>query len=225
MSCSALPEPAPAELCTGRSRTRRPPDSLPSALRRVRSRLAAAAARPAASRRSGYWSGLRALRKRGFIDDHPDAIRLRTPRRALPALLTPGLCRRSLAGGDRWHIRQPVPAARFTAVLPRGSGGSHNRRSPPEPAGGWDTAEGSGFGGPATFGGGRREPGGSGLAAGGAGQGRGRPPPATRRHLCPGPLRHGRSGPGLSRIRHAHRPALPEPRRQVVYRQVEDSAR
>jgi hypothetical protein len=40
---------------------------------------------------------------------------------------------------------------------------------------------------------------GAGLAAGGAGQGRGRPPPATRRHLCPGPLRHGRSGPGLSR--------------------------
>jgi hypothetical protein len=27
----------------------------------------------------------------------------------------------------------------------------------------------------------------------------------------PGPLRHGRSGPGLSRTRHAHRPALPEP--------------
>jgi len=38
---------------------------------------------------------------------------------------------------------------------------------------------------------------GVGLAAGGAAQGRGRPPPATRRHLCPGPLRHGRSGPGL----------------------------
>jgi hypothetical protein len=34
---------------------------------------------------------LGALRKRGFIDDHPDTIRLRTPRRALPALLTPGL--------------------------------------------------------------------------------------------------------------------------------------
>jgi hypothetical protein len=39
----------------------------------------AAAARPGASRRSGYWSGLRALRKRGFIDDHSDAVLLRTP--------------------------------------------------------------------------------------------------------------------------------------------------
>jgi hypothetical protein len=62
-----------------------------------------------------------------------------------------------------------------------------------------DTAKGSGFGGSGDLGGGRREPEGSGLAAGGAGQGRGRPPPATRRHLGPGPLRHGRSGPGLSR--------------------------
>jgi hypothetical protein len=33
------------------------------------------------------------------------------------------MCRRSPSPCDRWHIRQPVPAARFTAVLPRGSGG------------------------------------------------------------------------------------------------------
>jgi hypothetical protein len=33
------------------------------------------------------------------------------------------MCRRSPPACDRWHIRQPVPAARFTAVLPRGSGG------------------------------------------------------------------------------------------------------
>jgi hypothetical protein len=59
---------------------------------------------------------------------------------------------------------------------------------------------------------------GSGLAAGGAAQGRGCPPPATRRHLCPGPLRHGRGGPGLSRTRHAHRPALPERPAAVVHR-------
>ena len=60
--------------------------------------------------------------------------------------------------------------------------------------------------------------GGSGLAAGGAAQGRGCPPPATRRHLCPGPLRHGRGGPGLSRTRHPHRPALPERPAAVVHR-------
>jgi hypothetical protein len=59
---------------------------------------------------------------------------------------------------------------------------------------------------------------GSGLAAGGAAQGRGCPPPATRRHLCPGPLRHGRGGPGLSRTRHPHRPALPERPAAVVHR-------
>jgi hypothetical protein len=73
-----------------------------------------------------------------------------------------------------------------------------------------DTAEGSVFGGgPETSGvvAGNR---GAGPAAGGAAQGRGCPPPATRRHLCPGPLRHGRSGPGLLGTRHAHRPALPE---------------
>jgi hypothetical protein len=33
------------------------------------------------------------------------------------------MCRRSPPACDRRHIRQPVPAARFTAVLPRGSGG------------------------------------------------------------------------------------------------------
>jgi hypothetical protein len=121
-----------------------------------------------------------------------------------------GLCRRSPPGGDRWHIRQPVAAARFTAVLPRGSSGDTE-----EPAG---TGRGTGTqrkdrcsGGSGDLGGGRREPGGSGLAAGGAAQGRGRPPPATRRHLRPGPLRHSRSGPGLLGTRHAHRPAIPEP--------------
>jgi hypothetical protein len=41
-----------------------------------------------------------------------------------------GLCRRSPATGDRWHIRQPVTPARFTAVLPRGSSGDTE-----EPAG------------------------------------------------------------------------------------------
>src|SRR5215216_6865955 len=86
----------------------------------------------------------------------------------------------------------------FTAVLSRGSSGDTE-----EPAG---TGKGTGTqrkdrcsGGSGDLGGGRREPGGSGLAAGGAAQGRGCPPPATRRHLWPGPLRHGRSGPGLSR--------------------------
>jgi hypothetical protein len=33
------------------------------------------------------------------------------------------MCRRSPPACDRRHIRPPVPAARFTAVLPRGSGG------------------------------------------------------------------------------------------------------
>jgi hypothetical protein len=109
-----------------------------------------------------------------------------------------GLCRRSPAAGDRWHRPQPAPAARFTAVLPRGSGGDTGgaRR---HRQGDGDTAEGSGFGGPETSGGVAGNPGESGLAAGGAAQGRGRPPPATPRHLGPGPLRHGRSGPGLSR--------------------------
>jgi hypothetical protein len=55
-----------------------------------------------------------------------------------------GLCRRSPPAGDRWHIRQPVPAARFTAVLPRGSsadtGRAHRNRQ-----GDGDTAEGSVF--------------------------------------------------------------------------------
>ena len=99
-----------------------------------------------------------------------------------------GLCRRSPPAGDRWHRRQPVAAARVTAVLPRGSSGSH-RSSPPAPTGG------RGHGGRIGVRGVRRPrgwspgTGGSGLAAGGAAQGRGRPPPATRRHLCPGPLR------------------------------------
>jgi hypothetical protein len=87
---------------------------------------------------------------------------------------------------------------------------AETQRSPPEPAGGRATAEGSVFGGVRRPRGWSPGTGGSGLAAGGAAQGRGCPPPATRRHLCPGPLRHGRSGPGLSRTRHAHRSALPE---------------
>jgi hypothetical protein len=78
--------------------------------------------------------------------------RLCTPRRALPAHRTPGLCRRSPPAGDRWHRPQPVPAARFTAVLPRGSrgdtGGARRHRQ-----GDGDTAEGSVVGGPETSGG------------------------------------------------------------------------
>jgi hypothetical protein len=157
----------------------------------------------------GSWSGPRTLRRRGYIDDHSDAIRLPNPRRALPALLTPGLCRRSPAGGDRWHRPQPVPAARFTAVLPRGSGGSH-RRSPPEPAGGREHSGRIGVRGPEA----------SGVVAGNRGVRSGRwrcrsgarsPTARDPSASLPGPLRHGRSGPGLSGPRHAHRPALPEP--------------
>ena len=70
------------------------------------------------------------------------------------------MCRRSPPACDRRHIRQPVPAARFTAVLPRGSGGDtggarRNRQ-------GWGHSGRSVFGGP---------------TAEGAGQERGRPPP------------------------------------------------
>jgi hypothetical protein len=76
-----------------------------------------------ASRRFGYWSG-----PRGVAQARPHRLRLRRhpaaqPRCAAPAHLTPGLCRRSPPADDRWHIRQPVAAARFTAVLPRGAGG------------------------------------------------------------------------------------------------------
>jgi hypothetical protein len=59
--------------------------------------------------------------------------------------LTPDLCRRSPPAGDRWHIRQPVLAARFTAVLPRGSSGD-TRRARRNRQGDGDTAEGSVFG-------------------------------------------------------------------------------
>jgi hypothetical protein len=69
---------------------------------------------------------------RSRIGRPPDPL----PSAAPPAYLKPGVCRRSPPAGDRWHRRQPVPAARFTAVLPRGSGGDI-RRSPPAPAGGW----------------------------------------------------------------------------------------
>jgi hypothetical protein len=151
---------------------------------------------------------LGAFARLGFIDYDSDVLRLCNPDAFPPAHRKPGMCRRSPSPCDRWHIRQPVPAARFTAVLPRGSGGDtggarRNRQ-------GWGHSGRIGVRGVRRPRGWSPGTGGSGLAAGGAGQGRGRPPPATRRHLCPGPLRHGRSGPGLSRTRHAHRPALPE---------------
>jgi hypothetical protein len=61
------------------------------------------------------------------------------------------MCRRSPPACDRRHIRQPGPAARFTAVLPRGSGGDtggarRNRQ------GLGDTAEDRCSGGPETSG-------------------------------------------------------------------------
>jgi len=86
------------------------------------------------------------------------------------------MCRRSPPACDRWHIRQPVPAATFTAVLPRGSGG--------DTGGARRNRQGMGIQRKDRCSGGRRPSGvvagnrgGSGLAAGGAGQGRGRPPP------------------------------------------------
>jgi hypothetical protein len=100
-----------------------------------------------------------AFRRRGSVDDHSDAIGCAPPGCAVPAPLTPGLCRRSPPAGDRWHRPQPVAAARFTAVLPRGSGGSH-RRSPPEPAGGPGHGGRIGVRGSGDLGDGRREPGG-----------------------------------------------------------------
>jgi Transposase DDE domain len=74
---------------------------------------------------------------------------------------------------------------------------AETHRSPPEPVGDGDTAEGSVFRGSGDLWGWSPENRRSGLAAGGAAQGRGRPPPATRRHFWPGPLLHGRSGPGF----------------------------
>ena len=50
------------------------------------------------------------------------ARRLRNPDALCRLTWTPGVCRRSPPAGDWWHIRQLVPAARFTAV----------HRSPPE---------------------------------------------------------------------------------------------
>jgi hypothetical protein len=132
-----------------------------------------------------------------------------------------GLCRRSPPAGDRWHIRQPVPAARFTAVLPRGSSGDTGRARRHR-QGDEDTAKGSVFGGS----------GDPGVVAGnrGARSGRWRCRSGTRSPTAcdpsaslPGPLRHGRSGPGLSRTRHAHRPALPEPAAVVHRRSVNPS--
>jgi hypothetical protein len=123
-----------------------------SALSRVRGRRRAAAARPGASRRLGSWSGL------GRCAGAASSATTRTPSGCAPPTgsagshRTPGLCRRSPPAGDRWHRRQPVPAARFTAVLPRGSrgdtGGARRHRQ-----GDGDTAEGSVVGGPETSGG------------------------------------------------------------------------
>ena len=119
--------------------------------------LTAASARPGASRRFGSWSGLgrvaQARLHRRPLGRHPVV----QPRRALPAHLTPGLCRRSPAACDRWHIRQPVPAARLTAVLPRGSSGG--TAEPPEPAGGRGHSGRIGVRGGRRPRGGRREPG------------------------------------------------------------------
>jgi hypothetical protein len=80
------------------------------------------------------------------------------PSAAPPAHRKPGLCRRSPLAGDRWHRRQPVPVARFTAVLPRGSSGDTGARRHRQ--GDEDTAKGPVFGGSGGLGGGRREPGG-----------------------------------------------------------------
>ena len=117
------------------------------------------------------------------------ARRLRNPDALCRLTWTPGVCRRSPPAGDWWHIRQLVPAARFTAV----------HRSPPErfqrrhkgargTGRGWGHAKGSVFGVRRPRGG-RREPGGP-VWPLGCRSGRVRPPPATRRHLWLGPLRH-----------------------------------
>jgi hypothetical protein len=79
MSCSGPTRTSASGVVTGRSRTRRPPDPFQAPCIGFAVDWRAAAARPGASRRSGYWRGLRALRKRGFIDDHSDAVLLRTP--------------------------------------------------------------------------------------------------------------------------------------------------
>jgi hypothetical protein len=56
------------------------------------------------------WAALRHLREAELrLEEQARTHRLK-------ACLS-GLCRRSPPAGDRWHIRQPVPAARFTAVL------------------------------------------------------------------------------------------------------------
>ena len=149
-----------------------------------------------------------AFRRRGVIDDHSDAIEFRNPRRALPAHLTPGLCRRSPPAGDRWHRRQPVPAARFTPVRPRGSSAATGRARRNR-QGDEDTAEGSVFGGAGDLG----------VVAGNRGVRSGRwrcrsgarsptacDPSASL--LRPAPSRPERAWPLGSR--HAHRPALPD---------------
>jgi hypothetical protein len=125
---------------------------------------------------------LGAVRRRGFIDDDSDAIRLRNPTRS-----------RRLAGsracvGD--HLR-PVTGGTYDSRCRRlGSPQS----SPEVPA---ETQE-----GPAGTGRGWGHIGRIGVR--GSGRWRCRsgarsPTAATRRHLWPGPLRHGRSGPGLLR--------------------------
>jgi hypothetical protein len=125
---------------------------------------------------------LGAVRRRGFIDDDSDAIRLRNPTRS-----------RRLAGSRACVGDHLLPV----------TGGTYDRRcrrlgspqsSPEVPA---ETQE-----GPAGTGRGWGHIGRIGVR--GSGRWRCRsgarsPTAATRRHLWPGPLRHGRSGPGLSR--------------------------
>jgi hypothetical protein len=129
---------------------------------------------------------LGAFRRRGFIDYDSDAIRLRNPTRSRR------LTESRACVGD--HLR-PVTGGTDGSRYRRLGSLQSSREVPAEtqegPAG---TGRGWGHSGRIGVPGGRslrgwspdRE---SGLAAGGAGQGRGRPPPATRRHLCPGPLR------------------------------------
>jgi hypothetical protein len=124
---------------------------------------------------------LGAFARLGFIDYDSDVIRLRNPDAFRPGHRKPGMCRRSPSPCDRWHIRQPVSAARFTAVLPRVP--AETQEGPAGTGRGWGHSGKIGVRGIRRPRGWSPGTGGSGLAAGGAGQGRGRPPPATRRHL------------------------------------------
>jgi hypothetical protein len=150
--------------CTGRSRTRRPPDPSKHPEPGSRSTGGLPLPAPGASQRFGYWSGPRAFRRRGFIEDDCDAIRLRNPD-ALRRLTSSRACVED-------HLR-PVTGGTYDSRA-----GGYVHHSPPERfqrrhrgarrhrQGDGDTAEGSVSG---DLGGGRRELGGSGLAAGGAG--------------------------------------------------------